>query len=515
MQPARSTLVRSTVILSTLAGFLLPTPDAPAQGSKPPAGRDQKQQQQQQQPTGKLKILWTTLLRSNSYGGAAVADVNKDGKLDVAFGTYFGDGRVLVLNGKDGSEVWSHEFGRACLDASVRFGDVNKDGKLDLVVPVSNQCRVHLFDAKTGKEIWSYGTGRGDCIDSPPAIVDTDGDGNLEVVFGSFQKRLHVVRGDTGKGLRTIAGFNGYVQSGPIVMDVNGDGVKDFIAATFKSDKTFKSDNRLTAIDGKTEKEIWHHQVGGRMGMYHGPSVGDLDGDGKPELVCSAYDGKVTCLRAKDGEEIWSVAPGDRYFMAPTALADVDGDQDLEVVAISQSVTVIEADGKIKYSKRLVARQSFGGAHRGAAIADLDGDGGLDIAYVLDNGLFGVRRGKDGKLLYQLDPKTFYQERIRSNNNGPVLADLNGDGRLDAFFVIGLGTTRGKCHGVAVCVTGFKGRGPGWYMLRHDAQNTGNHTTALSPVLQKHLPKSKRKPKSKQKPKQKPKPKPKRKIFIR
>ncbi len=448
---------------------------------------------QDSKPNRKPWVLWTKPLESNSYGGAAVADVDGDGKLEVAFGTYFGDSRVLVLNGEDGSELWSHDFGRACLDASFRFSDVNQDGKLDLIVPVSNKCRVYAYDAATGKEIWSYRTGRNDGIDSPPAIVDTDGDGRLDVVFGSFKKRLHVVAGGDGERLRTVTGFGGYVQSGPIVMDVNGDGVKDFIAATFKAD------NRLSAIDGKTGEKIWHHQVGKGMGIYHGPSVGDLDGDGEPELVLSAYDGKVTCLRLKDGKQIWSVAPGDRYFMGPTVIADVDGDQQLEVVAVGQKVTVIEADGEIKYSKWLVSMFSFGGAHRGASIADLDGDGGLDIAYVLDNGVFGVRRGKDGKLIYQLNPRTFFRKRILSNNNGPVLADLNGDGKLDAFFVIGLGNTRTKCYGLAVCVTGFKGTGRGWYMLRHDARNTGNFTTPLSAVLEKHLPKLKpqSKPKSK------------------
>lgn len=432
-----------------------------------------------------LKVLWKVPLKSNSYGGAAVADADGDGKLEVAFGTYFGDSRVLVLNGEDGSELWTHDAGHACLDASLRFADVNGDKRLDLLVPVSNTCKLHAFDAKTGKEIWTYVTGRGDCIDSPPAIIDTTGDGKSEIVFGSFQRRLHVVDGRTGKGLRKVDVGKGFVQTGPVVMDVDGDGTSDFIAGTFKGD------NRLRARSGKTGEEIWSHEVGKGIGMYHGPAVGDLDGDGVPELVQTAYDGVVRCLRAKDGKVLWSVNPGERYYMAPAAIADIDGDQKPEVIAVSSRVTVIEADGKVKYSEVVAA--GWGGAHRGASIADLDGDGGLDVAYLLDNGTFGVRRGKDGKLLYEKTRKSMTDKVVSMNSNGPVLADLNGDGCLDAFFVIGRGTSgRGMSsnHGLAVCLTGFKGTGPGWLMLRHDAHNTGNFDTPLSAALQRNLPKA-------------------------
>jgi outer membrane protein assembly factor BamB len=428
-----------------------------------------------------LEVLWKVPLRSNSYGGAAVADVDGDGLLEVAFGTYFGDSRVLVLNGEDGSELWSHDAGRACLDASVRFGDVNGDGRLDLVVPVSNTCRVHAFEAATGKIQWTYETGDGDCIDSPPALVDLNGDGFPELVFGSFRNRLHVVDGPTGKRVRLLDVGTGFIQTGPVVMDLDGDEVADFVAGTFKGD------NRLWALSGRTGEPLWHHEVGKGIGIYHGPAVGDLDGDGIPELVQTAYDGVVRCLRSKDGKVLWSLNPGERYYMSPAAIADLDGDGKLEVIAVSSRVTVIESDGEVRYSKRIAA--GWGGAHRGASIADLDGDGNLDIAYLLDNGSFGVRRGRDGELLYELAASRITDQTVASNANGPVLADLDGDGFLDAFYVVGRGQSSGSDanFGVAVCVTGFRGRGPGWPMLRHDAHNSGNFHTAQSEALQSAL----------------------------
>ena len=173
-----------------------------------------------------IKVAWTKELNSPSFGAAAVADIDDDGRLEIAFGTYFEDDSVRVLNGEDGSEYWRYNAASACLDASLRFADLDRDGALELVVPVSNRGWVLAFDAKTGDEKWRYSTTPTECTDTPPAILDFDGDGDLEVLYGTFQGNLHVMSNE-GKRESLFSPTDNYVQTGPLAKDLNGDGTLD------------------------------------------------------------------------------------------------------------------------------------------------------------------------------------------------------------------------------------------------------------------------------------------------
>lgn len=447
------------------------------------------------------RVLWTVPIKSASFGGGAVADVDGDGGLDVAFSTYFGDSKVRILRGKDGKELWSYDAGdgkgAACLDASCRFADLTGDGTLALVVPVSNTSQVIAFDAATGKKRWTYDAGAGECIDTPAWIGDLDG--KRRIVVGTFKGRLHVIDAADGSRVRLVQiAPKGAVQSCPIVTDLNGDGAMDFIAATFKGNK------RVVAADGAAKEEpgaepavheLWHVAVGSDM-VYHGPSVGDLEGNGRPCFAIGAYDGKVHTFRA-DGSPIWTTKVIERYIMAPTAIADLDGDGKPEVIATGDKVTALRGpDGSVLWSVPFEPAGAYWSITRGVAVADLDGDGKPDLAALDGRGVFKVLRGGDGATLYEFDASKLVDAKVEMNSHGPVIADLDGDGKLDVFFVVGRGDAQHPDDGAgaAVCLTGFAGRArnkdgspAGWFMFRHDTRNTGNAATPLEPALLKRL----------------------------
>lgn len=424
------------------------------------------------------KLLWCFPTESHSFGGGAVADVDGDGLPDIAFASYFHDSRVRVVRGKDGREIWSYDAGHgkgdACLDASVRFVDLDGDGKLELVVPVSNTSEVIAFDAKTGEKKWTYEAGYGECIDTPPWIGDLDDDGKPDVVVGTFQHKFHVIRGTDGAKIKTVnIAPKGAVQTCPTVVDLDGDGVKDFIGATFNGD------NKITAVSGKTGEPLWSIQTGGAI--YHGTSAGDLDGDGKADFAIGSYDGKVYAFNAA-GRTLWTAKPGDRYFMSPTVIADVTGSGKPQVIVASERLSVINADGTVAYSNPVVPGRPLSHVTRGVAVVDLDGDGKPDLAYLTSDGVFRVVRGADGSPIYEFDCANLVKFELVEGSHMPVIADFDGDGKLDVFFVAGGGDLRKGTHGMAVCLTGFAGTASGengWFMHRHDAQNTGNLATKV------------------------------------
>lgn len=442
----------------------------------------------------KLDVLWHQPLDAPSFGAATVADVDDDGKLEIAFGTYFGDNSARVWNGEDGSELWRHAFKNpymadnderythhACLDASFRLADLDQDGDLELLVPVSNLGQMNAFDPSNGKLIYTYEPSPKECTDSPATILDFDRDGNLEFLYGTFMGKVHLVDAKSGEEKRVYKVCDHFIQTAPTVVDCNQDGQLDFVVATFKGD------NKIYAVDGKSGEHLWDFKIeGDHMGMYHGCSIGDLDNDGSIELVIGAYDGKVYCLNANDGSKKWEVKTDDLYIMSPTAIADLNGDGMLEVVSASQKVVVINHQGDVLWNKDCSRRDRWDGAGRGPSIADLNGDGQLDIATLTGGGVFEVFSGDSGERIYHFDSKSVVEFTPFHSSHGASIADFNGDGRLDVFFVVG--STQAKPYpGHAICLTGFEGSGEGWYMLRHDPQSTGNFQTKLDEALMKRI----------------------------
>ena len=220
---------------------------------------------------------------------------------------------------------------------------------------------------------------------SDPAVVDLDGDGDLEIVFGDDAGRIQVYR-CTGTPLPGWPRDTGHALSdSPIAVgDLNGDGVPWLFAGTtdglilaytpdgstppgWPHDTGYDDPVYLAigAIGGPYPRAlIWgcgprlyaldHHgtpypEVLGRgfesRTFSHPPAIGDLNGDGRADVVMSITD-DVFAFRLQDsGTLLARDFPAD--VSAPITLADFDADGDVEVVVplASGDLHLIEHDG--------------------------------------------------------------------------------------------------------------------------------------------------------------------------
>ena len=407
---------------------------------------------------------------NNAYdfptNGLYVADVNGDGKLDVIALTSFTGGVYVFLGNGDGTfeTPVNYSVGTTGQAEGISVADVNSDGKPDIALSINTGIAVLLNDGNgtfaapvyypSGLNYQAYGgLAIGDVNgDKKPDIVQTDAHGDIIVYLnqgsGTFAENSSI----------TLVGMQFLPNNNLLLEDINGDKKLDIVATDFNGD--------VHAFYGKGTG-LFTTGPGYPLGTFYGygplVSLGDFNNDGALDLLNTAsYYPEMVVNNAEHPSPTNSVSFGRGNGTFQTAefydygttggrnivTADFNGDgiPDVAYSSVGTNVGTQNEDFVVllgsangafttapKFAK---AGSCTGNLTEWIATGDVNGDGKADVvATLLDNSGTGCQNHTvavmTGKGNGTFNTPKYYATGATAQENRVYLGDVNGDGKLD------------------------------------------------------------------------------------
>ncbi len=376
---------------------------------------------------------------------------------DAGFGDYVrlgdidNDGRDELVAGRDWFQITAYRLdvvpgpmyhieGNLNLDA-LQLVDIEDDGWIDIVYGDRQSGGVHAHWGITGVPKWYVDNPGNDGI-TDIAIGDSDGDGAKELIWGAGYAStgpdyLYVFSTDAGHAIEwqsfDISGAFFALDHG----DTDNDGAPELLYGCWKSKQGYE-DGLYFIHDATTyaQEYISPEPTGiNFMGLWRVRQA-NVDADQQAEIIITTSDGYNGNLKCYDGvthAEQWSRIIEAGLGFRSLEIADVDGDEQLEVIAsvyrlgTGPSGTYLyvydAATGSLEWQSESIG--TLWAALDLLRIANIDGDDDLEMIVA-----------ETGGALWAFDGVTHEMQTQTADLDITSLdtADLNGDG-LDEILI--------------------------------------------------------------------------------
>jgi Ca2+-binding RTX toxin-like protein/mRNA-degrading endonuclease HigB of HigAB toxin-antitoxin module len=422
---------------------------------------------------------------SNPFGLADVgsvasptfADIDGDGDLDAFIGEFYGNTLFFRNTGTSIAPAFaaasSDPFGLTDVGyyASPTLADIDSDGDLDAFIGEyygntlffrnTGSASAPAFAAGSANPFGLTDVGQG----ASPTFANIDGDGDLDAFIGNDTGNTVFFRntGSANAPAFATASSNpfGLIDAGhyasPTLADIDGDGDLDaFIGEYFGNTLFFRNTGHASAPAFAAASSNPFGLID--VGRYASPTFADIDGDGDLDAFIGEYSGNTLFFRNTGSASAPAFAAGSANPFGltelgllrpsnpgemPPALADIDGDSDLDLFIGGRYGNTLFFRNTGSASAPAFAEGSaspFGlpyvGYYASLTLADIDGDGDLDafIGEYFGNTLFLRNTGHASAPAFAAGSSNPFGLTDVGFSAAPTFADIDGDGDLDAFI---------------------------------------------------------------------------------
>jgi hypothetical protein len=383
---------------------------------------------------------WPVLLDAGTDSCPAILDIDGDGDNEVIIGTEIKNTYVFMKNGAP-APGWPKPY----WSCSAAVADIDNDGLAEIFI--GSKGGVYAFHSN-GTLVDGWPNLNPEDIIFGVAIDDLNHDGILEISAGTWDGQdqensgKHYLWEPSGelypgwpKKGKKISPWSLLFYGPPALGDIDGDGYAEIVAAT--TDSIIEVWNYDGSKANSFPKEL---DAGG---ITAAPVLGDVDGDGKLEIIIGT-EGKIYGNEFKAKvfviNEDGSFVPGWPKELPHTvnnqeaALGDVDNDGKPEIfVSLLNQIAYLwnGEDGSPLPGWPIIFQDPAKALGTGTAIGDIDGDGEQEILKPIEYyGYLEMYAWNIDTSIVEGFPFSHLGESV-TNSEGPTIADLNGDGKVD------------------------------------------------------------------------------------